>query len=223
MITADYEKCFRETAEHVVRLYETTQQPAKVAEWKQKLAADQAALSPRKPFNTRLAELVASANRLQTDGKLAEAEAAERTILDLVQAEEGPESRLFGYYLARLTYTLIQAGKFAEAEPLGRTSLELREKYYAKGSWLITDIQCALGVSLAGQGKYAEAEPILISVHADLQRIGANVSTASRRPITEAIRTLVRLLNGDGRPEKAADWEKLLSTMANPPAPPQPK
>jgi tetratricopeptide (TPR) repeat protein len=107
--------------------------------------------------------------------------------------------------MASLGGVRLQQGRFAEAAPLLREALDRYEKA-APESWARFATQCMLGASLAGQADYAGAEALLLPSYDKLLSWKAAIPVDGGRAQEEIGKSIVRLYETWGKPEKAAEW-----------------
>ncbi|HTB79830.1 MAG TPA: tetratricopeptide repeat protein [Opitutaceae bacterium] len=143
------------------------------------------------------------------EGKLTEAEAIERRMLDLVRASK--DGRILGAFLIKLAQTLNQEKKYAAAEPLAREGLLQRTKAFSPTSWQIFSAQTTLGRSLLGQKKVSEAEPLLISAYAGLKQSEATIPNQFKLRIKETAECLAQLYETTDKPAKAKEWAQKIT------------
>jgi hypothetical protein len=68
-----------------------------------------------------------------------------------------------------------------------------------------------LGDSLAGQGEYAEAEPLLLSSYLGMMERASTIPAAARtNNLKYAGEAIIRLYEGWGKPDLAAQWKQKL-------------
>jgi len=155
------------------------------------------------------AALVALAQVLQQEGKLAEAEAVYRELLALRRKLPADDPQL-AVALEGLTRTLLAGQKSAEAEPLARECLTISEKKLPD-DWQTFNARSMLGISLLGQKKYTEAEPSLLSGYEGMKQREDKIPADSKRYLKETLQLLVQLYEATGQSEKAAEWNKKLA------------
>ena len=146
-------------------------------------------------------------------GQLAEAERLYRELLKLRRKAAPDRLGEIGATLAGLGSVLTQAGEPKEGEKLLREALELHRKAPPVGTWawVTAENESLLGGCLAAQGRYAAAEPLL------LQSYGALKDKPAAPPLRklQALERIVKLYEGWGKPEKAAEWRKKLPAAPN--------
>jgi eukaryotic-like serine/threonine-protein kinase len=157
---------------------------------------------------TRTLERITSL--LQEDGRLAEAEALQREVLDKVRATVGTDQPLVAGVLGQLSATLVDEEKFSDAEPMARECFQLEEKF-SPDSWQPRCAQCVLGVSLLGQQKYADAEPLLVAGYEGLKQREATIPKVGKARLKEAAQGLVKLYEATDQAGKAALWNEKLA------------
>jgi eukaryotic-like serine/threonine-protein kinase len=111
-----------------------------------------------------------------------------------------------------LIHTLLTAGRFTEAEPMARECLIIRAKQTPEDRSTF-DVQSMLGGILLGQKKYVEAEPLLLSAYEGL-KASEDKSSHEKLRRKEAVQRIVQLYRVTGRPEKVAEWNKVLTDAA---------
>jgi serine/threonine protein kinase/WD40 repeat protein len=149
-------------------------------------------------------------------GKEAQVEALYAEQLPGMRTRLPAEHFLLGEALATLSEALLSQGKFADAEAPARECLAIREKTVAGTSQPHARVR--LGASLAGQKKYAEAEPLLSSNAASVleqfkDELKGSCAACKRfwlRSTARNVQALVDLYKETGRPDQAANWEKVL-------------
>jgi WD40 repeat protein/serine/threonine protein kinase len=112
--------------------------------------------------------------------------------------------------LATRVSALLAEGGFDDAEPRARACLALRERQMPD-DWRIYSARAALGQVLLGQKKYAEAEPWLLSGYEGMEQRNARIPAAGKERLREALRRLVNLYEGWGKPDKTAEWQQKLA------------
>jgi tetratricopeptide (TPR) repeat protein len=100
--------------------------------------------------------LTVQATILERDGKLAEAEQAERKALDLAR-KKAPDQPLEGEVLDALGANLAMQGKLDEAIPLLEKSLSIRQARYGEVHLLTASTRMNLGNALSTKGRRDEA------------------------------------------------------------------
>jgi eukaryotic-like serine/threonine-protein kinase len=139
-------------------------------------------------------------------GDYAKAENQDSKALEILRKTLG-ESPLALSTAARLGLTLTRSGKAAQGEPLLRETLETRKKLLAPGDVYISLTESALGECLTAEKNYVEAEPLLLKGYN-----GINSSFGEKNPRTiEALKRLVTLYRDWQKPDKAAQFNALLS------------
>jgi len=154
------------------------------------------------------------ANRLQSEGKWAEAEALLREALVLHRAMFAADHPRVASTLASLTHVLVDEGKFAEAELPARECVRIREEKLPD-NWLTFNAQSLLGGSLLGQKKYAEAEPLLLSGYDGMKQREDKIPEVGKPRIKEALERLIQLYEAWGKPQRAAEWKQKMAEFAN--------
>jgi serine/threonine protein kinase/Tfp pilus assembly protein PilF len=153
------------------------------------------------------------ANVLQGQNKLAEAEDVWREDLAMERKLSGDGHPFVANLLDKLALLLMRAGKFSEAEPLARECLAIRENQLPNG-WLTFDARSTLGSNLLAQKKFAEAEPLLLSAFEGLKQRAEKIPLADKTRLKENMGRLVLLYDATGQSEKAAEWKKQLTELA---------
>jgi eukaryotic-like serine/threonine-protein kinase len=110
-----------------------------------------------------------------------------------------------------LTQAYLDANRWADAGRVARECLDQREKEDPEGWWRFHTMS-QLGAALAGQGRHAEAEPLLLRGYEGLKTREATIQSTRRRHLAEATSRIVPFYEAWGRPEKAAEWRKKLTS-----------
>jgi tetratricopeptide (TPR) repeat protein len=139
------------------------------------------------------------AGALADRGKREEAESLLRGLVKAQRAALPAGHRDLGLSLGTLARVVTDA---KEGEGLARESLGILRKTLLPGHWVVASNESVLGGCLSAQGRYAEAETLLVDSYAKL----AKAKGASPPRLAEAHARLVRLYEGWGRPNKAAEW-----------------
>jgi eukaryotic-like serine/threonine-protein kinase len=134
-----------------------------------------------------------------------QAEIWRRKWLERVKIQGGTDSLPYSSELAGLGWNLLNQRKWTDAEALLRESLAIRSKKESD-AWTTFDTQSMLGASLTGQQKFAAAERPLLDGYAGLEKRQANIPSADKARLTDALERLVQLYDAWGKPEKAAEW-----------------
>jgi serine/threonine-protein kinase len=103
--------------------------------------------------------------------------------------------------------SLMDLGRAREAEPLLRESLDLRRRSLPPGHWLIATAESALGACLVARGRFGEAEGLLLRGYEGLKASRGDAHTLTG----DARRRLVTLYKAWGKPDKAWEYEALMS------------
>jgi tetratricopeptide (TPR) repeat protein len=114
---------------------------------------------------------------------------------------------------ARATGLLLQ-GKPEKAEKAARKCLAIREKETPE-DWRTFNTRSLLGAALLGQKKYDEAEPLLISSYEVMKQREAEIPTAGKSRLAEALQRLVQLYQETGNPDRATEWQQKLAEFKN--------
>jgi tetratricopeptide (TPR) repeat protein len=166
-----------------------------------------------------LPALRARALAMRNQGDYAAAEPIDRELLALTIKEQGEEGRDVVGNRSILAETLLRVGKLEEAEQLARVVLVGREKDNPPGSYNVATAHRRLGSVLVAQKRFAEAEPLLLkaceSTRLRITRSGRSQSESNL--LTEGVNSLVDLYAAIGRPEKAAEWKKILADLTGQP------
>jgi hypothetical protein len=64
-----------------------------------------------------------------------------------------------------------------------------------------------LGGALAAQGRYAEAEPLVVPGYEGMKERASRITALDQFRLREAAVRAVRLYEGWGKPEQAAEWK----------------
>jgi hypothetical protein len=148
---------------------------------------------------------------LREQGRLAEAEAVFREVLQDARKLTPADDRAVGGALASLTLNMFCQKKFAEAEPLAREMLAIDERLFPN-HWYRFCGQSALGDSLLGQKKYAEAEPLLEAGYQGLKQRYDNFSVYYKaRDLRLALSRLIQLCEETDQGAKAAQLKQELA------------
>jgi eukaryotic-like serine/threonine-protein kinase len=146
-----------------------------------------------------LAELLREARRY------GEAERLHRESLALrrkLQGHEGPDVARGLYGLAGV---LCDQRRYAESDSLFRTALTMYRKLHGGEDEWVARTKASFGGCLVVQARYAEAEPLIVEGYARLR------GSADHRPAArEALGNLVILYTAWGKPERAAEYRRLL-------------
>jgi serine/threonine protein kinase/tetratricopeptide (TPR) repeat protein len=103
--------------------------------------------------------------------------------------------------------SLMDLHRVPEAEPLLRESLDLRRRSLPPGHWLIAAAESSLGACLVARGRFGEAEGYLLRGYE-----GLKTSRGDAHALTvDARRRLVTLYKVWGKPDKAREYEALMS------------
>jgi hypothetical protein len=101
------------------------------------------------------------------------------------------------------------AGHWAEAEAAARDGLDARTRK-APDDWPRFHTMSLLGAALAGQRRYAQAEPLLIGGYEGLKAREAKIPAPTRGRLSAAAARIVPFYEAWGKPDRAAEWRKLL-------------
>ncbi len=109
--------------------------------------------------------------------------------------------------LGHLLTCQIAAGRDVEAEQAANKSLALIRETLPADHWYVALCKARLGACLIGQQRFDEAEPLLLEGY---ERVVA-ARGATGRLASEILRSLVRLDDDAGRPERAARHREALA------------
>jgi len=160
--------------------------------------------------NSPFREYWGEINRLQSAGKLADAESLLREQLAMYRLMFDADHPRVAGTLASLTHVMVEADKFTEAEPLARDCVAIRERKLPD-HWSTFNAQSLLGGCLLGQEKYEEAEPLLLSSYEGMRQRKDTIPAAGKTRLNEALERLVQLYEAWGKPEQAAEWKQKLA------------
>jgi serine/threonine-protein kinase len=146
------------------------------------------------------------AGLLQRSGAYQEAAPLLQESLVLFQRFYGESHVYVGISLSNQANLKNVMGKHAEAEALAHQSLSVLSENLAADHWRIADAESILGASFTGRGRFAEAETLLLKSYPILRDKNGLHSLYCRR----AVQHLVDLYQASGRPEQAAEYQKLL-------------
>jgi tetratricopeptide (TPR) repeat protein len=134
-----------------------------------------------------------------------------RQFLDFCRARGGPDhpSALTGMH--ELAGAYLAARQPIEAEKLARECLQLRTRL-EPDAWTTSATQALLGRVLVAQKRHADAEPLLVQGCEAMTARAASLPTFGKQCLAEAVRSLMRLYEETGRPERAAPWGQKLTT-----------
>ena len=96
--------------------------------------------------------------------------------------------------------------------------MRIREKKLPD-DWVLFNTKSMLGGALAGQKKFQEAEPLLVEGYSGMKEREANIPSAAKTRLAEAIRRLVDLYTAWDKPEEAAKWQAVLEESVVKPLP----
>jgi serine/threonine-protein kinase len=151
-----------------------------------------------------LAELLREARRY---GEAERLHGESLALRQKLQGEEGPDVARGLYGLARV---LCDRRRHAESDSLFRMALTMYRKLQGEEDEWVAQTKATLGACLVAQTRYADAEPLLVDGYVRLAQ-----GSADRWPVArEALGHLVTLYTAWGKPEKAAEYRKLLADTA---------
>jgi tetratricopeptide (TPR) repeat protein len=107
------------------------------------------------------------------------------------------------------------ASEPALAEPVAREALAnwIRK---AGDDWRTYQAGSLLGGSLLAQKKFAEAEPFLLQGYEGMKSREAKIPAGAQNQLSEAGGWIIRLYDGWGKKDKAAEWRKRLEVTKRP-------
>ncbi len=139
-------------------------------------------------------------------GRTAEAEDLLRDVVAGRRKTAKPADPSLADDLTRLARLVLSQQRGSEAEPLLREALAIRTKA-TPDNWVRFEAMSLLGGALAGQGRYAEAEPLVVDGFEGMTGRAGRIPAPERFRLREAAERVVRLYEGWGRPDRAADWK----------------
>src|SRR5271157_4885900 len=142
-------------------------------------------------------------------GRWAAAEPLRRDLLDRRRRATPPDSPVLADDLAGLGFNLLMQAKRPEAETVLRECLAIHEKVIPD-VWSRFNTMSQLGGALLGQGRYAEAEPLVIEGYKGMKAREVKMPPTAKPRLPEAADRVVRMYEGWGQPEKAAEWKARL-------------
>ncbi len=148
----------------------------------------------------------ALAELLREDRRYGESERLHRESLALrrkLQGQEGPDVARGLYGLARV---LCDQQRYTESDSLFHTTLTMYRKLYGDDDEWVSVTKASFGGCLVVQARYPDAESLLVDGYARLARGSADRQPAAR----DALGDLVSLYTAWGKPERAAEYRKLL-------------
>jgi serine/threonine-protein kinase len=149
------------------------------------------------------------ASVLRAKSEYDEAEALYREAL-AIRRKRLPEGHPhIAYSLVGLGEILTDRGNPQEAEPLLREGLAIRLKALSKDHWLTAHAKNALGGCLTELQRYNEAEPLLLESISIMKAHHGEQSEQTR----QAVSRLIKLYEAWGKPEKAARYRAVLSSV----------
>ena len=152
------------------------------------------------------------AKLLGDKGDYARAESLMRAALDMYLRLGGEGSSLATYTRVELALLLMKKGArdgVEEAAGIMRSLAESRRETLPEGHWLTANAESILGACLTMLGRYEEAEPLLIN---SFPIIRDAVGERNVRTL-DALRRIIRLYRDWGKPDRAAEYESLLSSL----------
>lgn len=111
--------------------------------------------------------------------------------------------------LIYLGFNLVNFAKWEEAEPVLRRCLTIRERELSAEDWRIASTQSLLGGALTGLDRPEEAEPLLISGYTGQKSQSANMPSAGRAGIDQALDRLIEFYknrSGEGDQAELEKW-----------------
>ena len=146
-------------------------------------------------------------NRLAESGRREEGLAMLRETLVIARRYLGEENILTAAYVAGYGDALRKAGEHADAVPVLRDAVARFERRAGEHGLMTVRARINLATSLGELGRIGEAEPLLLAAHAQLEK-----ERGVRNPQTQfALRAIVQLYDGAGRPRDAARYRALLT------------
>jgi non-specific serine/threonine protein kinase/serine/threonine-protein kinase len=173
------------------------------------LEARETKLVPDHP--SRLESLNSLAGAYESLGRWSAAEALRRDALARRRRSEKPDSSVLAGDLVGLGRNLLNQARWSVAEPVLREGLSIYTKAQP-GTWQRFHAMSLLGGALLGQGRHAEAEPLVVQGCEGVRAFAARIPASLRiSRLAEASERVVRLYEGWGRPEQAAEWKRKLA------------
>jgi tetratricopeptide (TPR) repeat protein len=146
----------------------------------------------------------------------AEIEALYAEVLDLRRELLGSGHRDVGAILAGWASFLLDQGDPQRAEQAVDEALQIWEKARPANDWVIVEARSVLGGCWAASGRFTEAEPLVVPGY---EAVKGALGEQSRRTRL-ALRRIVALYQGWGKPDEAARYSRLLPEMSAGPLPP---
>jgi serine/threonine protein kinase/tetratricopeptide (TPR) repeat protein len=143
---------------------------------------------------------------LRAGGQTQEAERVFREVVALDRKIYGDEHPYVATSLINLAVMLANAGELAEAQKLFQESILIRRKVFSDSHWETATAKSMLGGYLIKAEKYEEAEPLLVESYGIIR----NQFGPSHPRTTSALRRIITLYRSWGKPEKAAEYGRLL-------------
>jgi serine/threonine-protein kinase len=153
-------------------------------------------------------DLNSLASVLRDQGQLDEAEKLLREALAMRRKLLGNEHPYVAVSLAGLAEVLLSAGKAQDAYTLAEEALAFPEEELPADSKYRARAKSALGGILIVQKKYAEAEALLLDAY-KIFSVQEKASVHAKR----CLQRIIDLYRAWGKPEKAAEYQKLAQTQ----------
>jgi serine/threonine protein kinase/Tfp pilus assembly protein PilF len=146
-----------------------------------------------------------------SEGRYGEAESLLVKVVDAQRRVLSPTDLATSKSLVALGEARLREQKYSEAETPLREAFRSYEKLNA--GWRLHDSQSLLGESLSGQEKYGEAEPLLLTGYRGLAEQQGTIPAESRSVIEQAGARILRLYDAWHKPEKGAEWRRILQAQ----------
>jgi eukaryotic-like serine/threonine-protein kinase len=101
-------------------------------------------------------------------------------------------------------------GTWTEAETILRECIAIREKS-GPDDWSTFNTRSMLGSSLLGQQKFVDAEPLILAGYEGMKNREAKMPASAKRRLGEAAERALKLYEGWGKNDKAAEWRAKLA------------
>jgi Flp pilus assembly protein TadD len=131
------------------------------------------------------------------------AEPLARTALEIHRRILGPEHPRTLPVEDTLGTIYLKTGRFKEAEVLFRKLVPIAERVLGEDNWDLPNYRAHLGMTLVELENYDEAEPLLLQAYPRVQ--------AAQEQARDVILSLIKLYDGWGKPDKAAEWRAKLA------------
>jgi serine/threonine-protein kinase len=145
-------------------------------------------------------------------GNYTAAESDFRRSLDIVREQIGPAHPNYGIVLGNICKVLVLEEDFAGAEPCFREAHAVLAAALPE-HWIPYDIEMRLGTTLATLGRYPEAESSLRSSVDGLTERRGRANDVTQ----DALRSLIEVLDQQGKSTDAEDYREMLDRPAMPP------